>query len=100
MWKADNTNALFSKLYNAKLKDTFTFGALTAASEPSERLEDNPVSPPPLLWLSMLEMKDGSVQPIPFLVLHTNFIMTASRTFMCQGAWCSFLSSHWAISDP
>ena len=47
MWKADNTNALVSKLYNAKLKDTFTFGALAAASEPSERLEDNPVSHPP-----------------------------------------------------
>ena len=49
MWKADNTNALFSKLYNAKLKDTFSFGTHAAASEPSEPLEDNPVSLTPLL---------------------------------------------------
>jgi len=49
MWEADSSHALFSKLYNAKLKDTFSFGPLAAGatttpSEPSE--EDNPVGTP------------------------------------------------------
>jgi hypothetical protein len=44
MWEANDNHALFSKLYNAKLKDTFSFGQLT--SDPSDPSADNPVPPP------------------------------------------------------
>ncbi len=54
MWEADSSHALFSKLYNVNLKDTFSFGPLAAGATSSEPAENNPVSAFPFPILSSI----------------------------------------------